>query len=101
MKERNVLCELTACFNHEQANSDLLCSLPSVEVMRSVDTLELPEISLVETHGLRVSAAQTLSNVSIVKSLAITEEFVADSKAESAAEKETASHAHVVRVEVP
>ena len=57
-------------------------SLPLVELVRGHDALEFPEVSLVECDRVRVSASETLSQVRVVKSLAVTEKFVAQAKTE-------------------
>ena len=68
--------------------------------MRSSDTLELPEVSLVKFHRLGVSTSQALGQVGVVKGLAISELLVAKGKAKTKTEHESASGAEVVDVEV-
>ena len=68
--------------------------------MRRVDALEFPEFSLVEIHGLGVSASQTLSGVRVLEALTITELHIAESKTKGGTEEKTTSHSHVVGVEV-
>ena len=74
------------------------CSLPLVEFVGSSDTLELPEVMMVE--GLGVSASQALGNKGVVESLSVIELLIPEGKAESHTHEEAAGHTHVVRVEV-
>ena len=46
--------------------------------MRGLHTLKLPEVSLVQSHGLRVSASEALGDVGVMESLAVTELVVAE-----------------------
>ncbi len=87
------------CILHSLPLADLK-SLPLVELVRSGDALEFPEISLVEAHGLRVSASEALSNVGVVESLAVAELLVAEGETEGGTEHKTSSQLHVVSVEV-
>ena len=69
--------------------------------MRGLDTLELPEVSLVQIERLRVSASEALRHVGIVEPLAVTKLLGAEGQTQSATEQKTACHTHVVCVKVP
>ena len=68
--------------------------------MGSSDTLELPEVVLVELHRFGVSASQALGKIGVVESLSVAELLISEGKTESHAHEEAASHTNVVRVEV-
>ena len=77
-------------------------SVPSVEVVRSNDILELPELSFVvlEVHRLGVTSSESLSNPGVVESLSVSKALVSNSKSKSKSEHESREHSHVVSVEV-
>ena len=76
------------------------CSVPSVELMRSLYSLEGPEIVSSEVHAFRIASAESFGDPCVVKALSVTELEVAETKTKEKPEKEATSRASVVGVEV-
>ena len=77
-------------------------SVPSVELVGSSDSLELPEIAIVvsEGHAFGVTSAESLSDPCVMESLSVSETLVAKGEAEGSSHGDSADHSQVVGVEV-
>ena len=75
-------------------------SVPSVELMRCLYSLEGPKIVSSEVHAFGVATAESFCNPCVVKALSVAELEVSETKTEEKPEKEATSSASVVGVEV-
>ena len=70
---------------HEQSRFSLVShsSFPLVELVRSHDSLKLPQIALMQVHRLGVASSQTLSNVGVMQALSVAELSVTEGQSKS------------------
>ena len=75
-------------------------SCPSVVLVIWFDSLHFPKVACGQTFRLRVSSTDTFSDICVVQSLSVTEEFVAKGKSERESKCDSSSSSEVIGIEV-
>lgn len=75
------------------------CSCPLVVWVSGLDSLESPEIILVEGHWLGVSSSEALRNPGVVEALSVTESKISDGTTNNSTEEDAREGEHDVCIE--
>ena len=75
-------------------------SCPFVESVWGLDSLESPEVGLVQVHALGVPFAESLSHIGIMNSLSVSELDCTEGKSEHGTEEEATLNAETILIQV-